>query len=267
MVSDKTDVMGLRQGLLAGEIPSLQFFQLWREARDTRFFAKDAEGRFLAVSPNLVALNGLSREEDMVGLSDYELYPHSIAEKFRQDDASVVGTGIPLTDMVEIFLDERGTPEWYVTHKFPIRDRAGAVVGVMGTSRKYVGEAGEAGPYPGIGRAIRHLREHLAEEIPVPALAELVHMSARQFQRAFAHHFKMPPSRYRIRMRVMAACDRLLKGNEPVGSLAYELGFPDESAFIAHFKRQMGATPLQYRLQNQSQGHRQAGPARPSARR
>ena len=267
MVSDKTDVLRLRQGLLAGEIPSLQFFQLWREARDTRFFAKDAEGRFLAVSPNLVALNGLRNEEEMVGLNDHDLYPRSIAEKFRLDDEKVVGSGSPLTDLVEIFLDEQGSPEWYVTHKFPMRDREGAVVGVMGTSRKYEGSGCEAGPYPGIGRAIRHMRERLSEEVSVPELAGLVHMSVRQFQRAFAHHFKMPPSRYRIRMRVLAACDRLIKGNEPVGSLAYALGFPDESAFIAHFKRQMGATPLQYRLQNRSQGRREASPARPSARR
>ena len=252
MVDANQDVHRLRQGLLAGEIPSLQFFQLWRHAQDTRFFAKDSLGRFLAVSPNLVALNGLNREEEMVGRDDYEFYPRSIAEKFRADDARVVGSGDPLTDMVEIFLDEGGSPEWYVTHKFPIRDRAGAVVGVMGTSRKYAGGPEASGPYSGIGRAIRRMRERLGEDIPVPELAELVHMSVRQFQRAFTHHFKMPPSRYRIRMRVLAACDRLLHGNEPVGSLAFALGFPDESAFIAHFKRQMGATPLQYRLRNRS---------------
>lgn len=260
MVEAIQDVHRLRKGLLAGDIPSLQFFQLWRHAQDTRFFAKDSHGRFLAVSPNLVALNGLSGEEDMVGRDDYEFYPRSIAEKFRADDARVVDSGDPLTDMVEIFLDERGTPEWYVTHKFPIRDREGAVVGVMGTSRKYEGEAQAAGPFPGIGRAIRHMRERLGEDIPVPELAAMVHMSVRQFQRAFAHNFKMPPSQYRIRMRVLAACDRLLHGNEPVGSLAFALGFPDESAFIAHFKRQMGATPLKYRMRNRS-GIRMAAPS------
>ncbi len=252
MATHDPEIQSLRQDLLAGEIPSLQFFQLWREARDTRFFAKDARGRFLAVSPNLAALNGLPGEEDMVGLLDQDLYPRSIAEKFRQDDARVVDSGAPLTDMVEIFLDERGSPEWYVTHKFPMRDRAGAVVGVMGTSRKYEGDAPAAGPFPGIGRAIRHMREHLGEEIPVPNLAALVHMSVRQFQRAFLHHFKMPPSRYRIRMRVLAACDALLRGSEPVGTLAFSLGFPDESAFIAHFKRQMGVTPHQYRVRNRA---------------
>lgn len=252
------EVQRLRNGMLAGDIPSLQFFQLWRHAQDTRFFAKDSQGRFVAVSPNLVALNGLSREEDMVGRDDYAFYPRSIAEKFRADDARVVGSGNPLTDMVEIFLDERGTPEWYVTHKFPIRDREGGIVGVMGASRKYEGAGPEAGPFPGIGRAIRHMRERLAEDIPVPVLADMVHMSVRQFQRAFAHHLKMPPSQYRIRMRVLAACDALLRGNETVSSLAYSLGFPDESGFIAHFRKQMGTTPLQYRLRMR---HASAKPA------
>ena len=245
-------IQNLRKDLLAGEIPSLQFFQLCREARDTRFFAKDARGRFLAVSPNLAALSGLQREEEMVGLMDQDLYPRSIAEKFRQDDARVVESGTPLTDMVEIFLDEQGSPEWYVTHKFPMRDRAGSVVGVMGTSRKYEGEAPATGGFPGIGKALQHMRGNLGEELPVPELAALVHMSVRQFQRAFLHHFKLPPSRYRIRMRVLAACDALLRGSEPVGTLAYSLGFPDESAFIAHFRRQMGVTPHQYRVRNRA---------------
>jgi AraC-like DNA-binding protein len=238
----------LREQLFLGDIPAFQFFAPWRHVPDTRFFAKDASSRFLFLSRNLLDLNGVSREEDIVGLSDQDFYPRSIAEKFRQDDAQVILTGESLTDMVEIFLDEMGRPEWYVTHKFPIRSRKGEVVGVMGTSRKYGGDSSEVTLFPSLEKAIRHLRENFTEDVPIPVLADMVSMSVRQFQRLFIHFFKMPPSRYRIRMRVLAACDILLRDGRSISGLAHDLGFGDESGFIRHFKSQMGITPLKYRL-------------------
>jgi AraC-like DNA-binding protein len=238
----------LRDKLLMGEIPAFQFFLPWRYVPDTRFFAKDADSRFLFLSRDLLDLNGVSREEDVVGLSDHDFYPKSIAEKFRQDDAEVMRSGEPLNDLVELFLDEKGIPEWYVTHKFPIRARDGKVLGVMGTSRKYGGDLPEVALFPSLEKAIRHLKENFTEDIPIPVLAGMVSMSVRQFQRSFIHFFKMPPSQYRIRMRVLAACDLLMRDNRSVSSIAHDLGFGDESGFIGHFKRQLGTTPLQYRL-------------------
>ncbi len=238
----------MRAKLLGGEVPAFQFFQPWKHVPDTRFFAKDADSRFLFLSRNLLDLNGVSREEDAVGLSDHDFYPKSIAEKFRQDDAQVMRTGVPLNDMVEIFLDEKGKPDWYVTHKFPIRSGQGSVVGVMGTSRKFAGNAPEAILFPSLEKAIRHMQDHFTEDVPVPVLASMVSMSVRQFQRLFIHFFKLPPSQYRIRMRVLAACDLLLRERASVAGIAHDLGFGDESGFIGHFKKQMGITPLQYRL-------------------
>jgi AraC-like DNA-binding protein len=238
----------LRARLLAGDVPAFQFFAPWRHVPDTRFFAKDAESRFLFLSRNLLDLNGVSREEDAVGLSDHDFYPTSIAEKFRQDDAQVMRSGKPLNHVVELFLDEKGAPGWYVTHKFPILSRDGESVGVMGTSRKYGPDAPEVALLPSLERAIVHLREHFTEDVPIPVLADMVSMSVRQFQRLFIHFFKVPPSRYRIRMRVLAACDRLSRDGSSVSSIAHDLGFGDQSAFINHFRRQMGVTPLQYRL-------------------
>ncbi len=240
----------LHEDLLKGAIPAFQFFLPWRHVPDTRFFAKNAEGLFLFLSPNLLELNGLKHEDDVLGLTDYDLYPKSIAEKFRQDDRTVMKSGKPLTGIVEVFLDEKGTPEWYVTNKFPIRTADGTIVGVMGTSRKYGGQVPEINLYPGLDKAIRYLKDHFTEDVSVPKLADMVHMSMRQFQRIFLHFFKVPPTQYRIRMRVLAACDMLLRDNRSLSQIAAALGFSDESRFISHFKRHMGITPLQYRLKH-----------------
>lgn len=248
MEETREDAARLRAELLAGDLPAAQFLRLWEAAPEVRFFAKSARGRFLSVSRNLLELNGLRREEEILGLSDFDLYPNSIAEKFTQDDGTVVQEAKPLPDILEIFLDEKGSPAWYLTHKLPIRTREGSVLGVMGTSRKFTGAAAEANPCPALHRAVRFMQQRFTDNLSVPELAATVHLSVRQFQRAFLRHFRTTPSKYLIRMRVLAACDALASGRKPVSEIAYAMGFGDESHFIRTFKGHMGVTPLQYRL-------------------
>lgn len=247
MSGNREEAMRLRMRMMGGDLPVTQFLDLWRKSGDIRFFAKSTRGHFLSVSPNLLELNGLAREEDMVGLTDHDLYPNSIAEKFVQDDGSVMAAVSPMTDILEIFLDRKGIPDWYLTHKYPIRSRSGQVLGVMGTSSKYSGAAAEANPCPSLNLAVRHMQNHFAEDLSIPLLADKVHLSVRQFQRAFQHHFKMPPSRYLTRMRILAACDALADGLRPVAEISGAVGFGDESHFGRQFKRHIGVTPLQYR--------------------
>lgn len=238
----------LRDELLSGELPAAQFLRLWSKVPEVRFFAKSPGGRFLSVSPNLLELNGFRKEEDILGLDDFDLYPESIAEKFTEDDGTVARKGESLEDILEIFLDEKGAPEWYLTHKVPIRSAGGRVLGVMGTSRKFTGALAEANPCPALHHAVRIMKQRLAEDISVPELAASVHLSVRQFQREFLRYFRASPLRYLLRMRVLASCDLLAGGNRSVSEIAYAMGFGDESHFIRTFKARMGVTPLQYRL-------------------
>ncbi len=246
----ENDVSKLREELAEGEIPSLQFLRQWRTSEDTRFFAKTAEGRFVSASPNLLAMNGLAREEDIVGLSDHDLFPSAMADKFRVDDRQVVATGRPLTGIREAILDRNGVLEYHVTDKFPMLDRARNVVGVMGTSRRIGRDELEGTAGDGMSKVIAYLREHFREDVPMAILADLVQLSLRQFHRNFKKHFGMPPNQFLIRMRVLAARDLLLTETRPIAEIAYHLGFADDTLFIRQFKSRMGMTPLQYRKAN-----------------
>jgi hypothetical protein len=55
-----------------------------------------------------------------------------------------------------------------------------------------------------------------------------------------------------IRMRLGEVCDLLARTNLPVTSVALESGFYDHSDFARQFRRQMGQTASQYRLERGS---------------
>src|SRR5262249_28975640 len=57
-------------------------------------------------------------------------------------------------------------------------------------------------PSARIGRALRFARDHLAEPLPVERLAELAHLSPRQFGRAFTAETGQTPAKAIERLRV-----------------------------------------------------------------
>ncbi|MBL1111264.1 AraC family transcriptional regulator [Streptomyces sp. 110] len=68
---------------------------------------------------------------------------------------------------------------------------------------------------------------------------------------SFATHFRtvagMPPLTYLNRWRMLLAQRALRDGDDPIGSLASDLGYTSVSAFSSAFKREVGESPLRYR--------------------
>jgi AraC-like DNA-binding protein len=242
------DVSRLREDFVRGEIPSIQLYHLWRLPSDARFFAKTIEGFFIAASPNLLRIIGLDREEDIVGRTDFDFYSRKKAESFRKDDWQVCSSGKPFPGIIEIIPDRKDASDWYITDKIPILSRGGRIVGVMGMSRKFAQRDPEGNACPGVAKAMRHMKAHFSEDLSIQGLADLAHLSVRQFRRSFRSCFDLAPHEYLIRIRVQAACDLLSTGHQSVSRVALTLGFGDTTHFIRHFKQIMGMTPLQYRL-------------------
>ena len=70
-------------------------------------------------------------------------------------------------------------------------------------------------------------REHLAEELQLERLAEVAHVSPRQFSRIFRMETGRTPARAVEILRVEAAKIRLDEGDEPVELIAAAVGFGD----------------------------------------
>jgi AraC family transcriptional regulator len=94
---------------------------------------------------------------------------------------------------------------------------------------------------------ISHIEEHLAEQIPLARLAELVHLSRHYFCRAFKQTFGMPPHRYHNNRRVEYAKSLLAVPAVSVTEIGLTVGFGETSSFTSAFRRTTGLTPTAYR--------------------
>lgn len=227
--------------------PESQFYVLFNHLPRVSFFAKDERFRIVAANRHFVERLGRATEEEILGKDDFELFPARLAEKFRRDDEEVLRTGEAKLGLVELFFNRQGIPDWFVTHKLPIFDRAGKVMGIMGIVRAHGTAPDEVRPHQQIERAVERIRTRFREKITVPELAELACLSPRQLHRKFAEAFGMSPQAVLMKVRIQAACELLADPDKPVGEIAREVGFADQSSFTQHFQKHLGMTPLRFR--------------------
>ncbi|WP_026439191.1 GlxA family transcriptional regulator [Acidocella facilis] len=91
--------------------------------------------------------------------------------------------------------------------------------------------------------ALTFARDHLPEPLGVERLAEAVHLSPRQFSRAFRRETGETPARAVERLRVEAARLRLREGAEPVEQIARAVGFTDPERMRRAFVKLHGIPP------------------------
>jgi PAS domain S-box-containing protein len=127
---------GGRAGLLTGRPAEKKEAELG-EARyrsllenlEQSIFLKDADLRITAA--NRRYCEGIGRPEaDVLGKTDFDLYPRELAEKYRADDRLVLGEGRRLELEEQNLLDGRLRRVRVI--KTPVRDARGRIVGVLG---------------------------------------------------------------------------------------------------------------------------------------
>jgi AraC family transcriptional regulator len=96
-------------------------------------------------------------------------------------------------------------------------------------------------------RVIEFVEEHLAEEISLADLAELVELSLYHFAHAFTQSFGVPPHRYHMARRIDRARSLLQKPALSVTQIGIQIGFREASSFTKAFRRFTGLTPTEYR--------------------
>jgi transcriptional regulator GlxA family with amidase domain len=89
--------------------------------------------------------------------------------------------------------------------------------------------------------------EHLDRRLSVDVLADRVAMSPRNFARAFAREFGVPPGRYLAQLRTEAARQLLEQTDQGLPHVASASGFRSAEVMRRTFLRALGTTPLRYR--------------------
>ena len=226
-----------------------EFRHLFNDLGKIAFFVKNH--RFQLVFGNRVFYErfGFSEEAEIVGKEDFEIFPRSLALKFRQDDERVMKTGESMPEMVELFLTRHGLPEWYTTNKRPVLDCSGRPAGIMGIIRRFEQARALKSSHAGISEAVGMMLSDPGGVPPICELAQSLNMSVRNFDRRFKEDTGLTPKQFLGRARVQRACKLLQDTDANICDLAIELGYCDQSAFTAHFRGRMGMTPLVYRKQ------------------
>lgn len=94
-----------------------------------------------------------------------------------------------------------------------------------------------------IGRAIRFIRDHHAEPISIPKLADMVAMSESSFHRHFRGATTMSPLQYQKLIRLQEARARILSDAGDVAAIGYSVGYDSPSQFSREYSRLFGAPP------------------------
>jgi transcriptional regulator GlxA family with amidase domain len=98
---------------------------------------------------------------------------------------------------------------------------------------------------------LREIQRQVLEDVAglhtVEAMAERVHMSPRNFARAFREQTGVTPARYVESVRLEAARRRLEETAEPVHGIARDCGFPSAETMRRSFLRALHVGPSEYR--------------------
>ncbi len=112
---------------------SQQKLRLVLDTIPQRVFWKDRNFAFAGANATFVRYVNLSDESALIGKTDYDMNTSPTADKYRADDRQVVDSGEPMLAYEERNTRPDGSEGWIRTSKVPLRDRAGNVVGLLGT--------------------------------------------------------------------------------------------------------------------------------------
>lgn len=97
-----------------------------------RIFWKDADSRYLGCNTAFARDAGLSRPEELIGKSDFDLVWRDQAELYRADDRRVMEAAEPKLNYEEPQTGPDGKTIWLRTSKVPLRDTRGTAIGMLG---------------------------------------------------------------------------------------------------------------------------------------
>lgn len=233
-------------GRLRGEDVKM-FEVLFQHVLDMYFYVKDIDGCWISCNAASLALLNFSKISDVVGKKEKDFFPRQIAQEIQRDDENILKRGESVLNRIEIIPNAFGELIWVQTHKLPIYDEAGRVIGIIGITRPISNVEDLPQELSFFSDTVAFIRSNLTQTIKVSELAEAVKLSEIQFRRKFKQEFGVTPQQFILRARLQAAGHLLRRGNKPIAILASESGFSDQSYFTRQFKQYFGETPLQYR--------------------
>jgi len=104
------------------------------------------------------------------------------------------------------------------------------------------GKQGALAPWQ-LRRVTEYLAEHLADDVQLQTVSDLVNLSRSYFSRAFKSSTGLAPHQWLLQARIAKAKQLLLDTQLPLAQIAVEIGFADQAHFTRTFRRAVGQSP------------------------
>lgn len=116
------------------EIEKLQLYRIMANQIPQRIFWKDLDLNYIWANRQFANDGGLDTPEKLVGRNDHDMpWTEEQAKAFQADDRAVIETGKPKINIIEPQTRVDGSEAWLHTNKVPVFDKAGQVIGLIGT--------------------------------------------------------------------------------------------------------------------------------------
>jgi transcriptional regulator GlxA family with amidase domain len=98
-----------------------------------------------------------------------------------------------------------------------------------------------------VAKVLRHVTDHIGEQLSIEQLADVVAVSRRTFSRTFAEEAHMTPSAFVEQVRVDFSRKLLEQTDLPLKTVAFRCGFRNANHMRVVFTRRLETTPRAYR--------------------
>jgi PAS domain S-box-containing protein len=214
---------------------------------DLVFFVKNRRCEYVVVNQTLVERCGRRTKNELIGRHADELFPAPLGESYRAQDETVLRSGKPILNQLELHFYATGGRGWCLTNKLPLRDGAGHVIGVVGISKDLQSANVRGADYSAVAQAVQHIQKNFADTLRVADLAKRAGLSTYQFEQRIRKIFQLTAGQLIQKTRMEAAVQRLRETNDPIATVALDCGYSDQSAFTRQFKQTSGLSPSEYR--------------------
>lgn len=219
---------------------------LFEHVPEVCFYAKDRKSRFVRLNRANLAVYGVDDEESLLGRSDRDFHPPSLAEGYIAEDQRVMEIG-PVLNQTWLVPFLNGPMQWFVSSKMPLIGPRGECIGICGVMYPIATPKEQLARFQRLAPAVRYLEERFREHVQLSDLAEYCQLSSTHVHRLFQRLLRMSPAEYLLALRLQEARRLLATTNEPLSEIALRTGFFDQSHFTKRFRKTTGMTPTQFR--------------------
>ena len=99
-----------------------------------QIYAKDQDGKFVLSNAAHNHRLGVACEQEVLGKTDFDLYPQELAERYYGNDRDVIVHGKTISELEEPSLTVDAAPATVLTTKAPLYDKSHNIIGLVGST-------------------------------------------------------------------------------------------------------------------------------------